>query len=109
MILPAILYALACVESGQNPAALGKHGERSAWQLTEAAWKEETGVPFEYATTRPELAEAVVIWRIKRICRGLEQHGVEITPEAIARAWNPLAPPDYAQRVVNLYYDYLQP
>lgn len=109
MILTAILYALAAVESGGNPKAIGRAGERSQYQITEAAWREEVDIPFEKATEDPQVAYWVAIWRVRRIVRDLEHRHAAVTPQAIAHAWNPGAPPDYAERVANLYFDFIQP
>lgn len=40
----AWMDALALVESGDNPKAVGRHGERTRYQVTPAVWPEDLRV-----------------------------------------------------------------
>lgn len=102
----AMLRAIAEVETGNESRAVGTKGERSAWQFTETTWERLTGVPFEWATTQPGWARMVAHRNLERIIRSLSRKTDKPTPKAIARAWNPRAPKDYAERVANLYAVY---
>lgn len=55
-----ILAALAMIESGNNPRAIGRKGERSAYQIMPSVWKQHSKVPFVIATKQPEIALDVV-------------------------------------------------
>lgn len=102
------------VESGGNPAAIGKHGERSQYQITETVWKARTKQPFYLATEDKVLAEEVATNHLITLTRELEAAGIPVTVESLAQAWNAgphavihhtltAAQKDYAQRVKNLY------
>lgn len=108
MILAAILYAISAVESGNNPRAIGKAGERSAWQFTRETWERETSLPFETATEDPSAAKVIAEKHAGNIMRTLAIRGRKATPEAVARLWNPGAPKDYAQRVAAVYNDFVR-
>jgi hypothetical protein len=108
MILAAILYAISAVESGNNPRAIGKAGERSAYQFTRETWERETSLPFEVATEDASAAKVIAAKHVGSIVRSLAIKGKRATPEAVARAWNPKAPRDYAARVAAVYEDFVR-
>ena len=114
--LSLFLAALAAVESGNNPSAIGGHGERSQFQMVEAVWRQHAapGEPFELATTNPakaeEIAEKHVIW----LTRELERHHTAVTVENLAITWHgglgaalvtghTPAQGDYANRIAAIY------
>jgi len=102
----AILWAIGEVESGHDPRAIGKFaGERSEWQMMPYTWALYTTEPFDRATTDREFARAIARQHLQAIVRRLERRRQPVTARSIAQAWNPGAPGDYAQRVVNLYID----
>lgn len=98
-----MLRALAAIETGNNPRAVGKKGERSAWQLMPATWRIYTRRPFREATTNEVLAQAVARAHLAATLSRLGKGGRVVMPADVARAWNPRAPRDYAQRLTNLY------
>lgn len=108
MIIAAILYAISSVESGGNPKAIGRAGERSAYQFTRETWERETALPFKTATENPSAARVIAEKHVGTIIRSLAIKGRKATPEAVARLWNPGAPKDYAQRVAALYADFVK-
>lgn len=73
----AWMDALALVESGDNPQAVGRHGERTRYQVTPAVWRQHTKVPMQSAgpnTIRgivsEEWSRRIATWEIrnKRKC-----------------------------------------
>lgn len=96
------LRAIAGVETGNNPAAVGPAGELSAWQFTRATWRQYTSAPFGRARADPVLAELVARTHLERICADLRRQGCPVTPYAIARRWNPGAGSAYAYQVATL-------
>lgn len=99
------LDALAQVESNNRPNAIGAAGELSAWQITAPVWRVYTREPFAEARTNPRLAREVARTHAQYLAHKLAQHGERVTPETLARKWNPRAPADYAQRIGRLYGD----
>jgi len=113
-----LLLAISAVESGGNPLAVGKSGERSQFQITEAVWKIRSELQFTEAS-KPDQIEATRVAHEEMIARArqLEAAGVPITPENLAYSWNAGArraishalsgekfkPNSYAQRVANGY------
>ena len=60
MTISTFILAIALVESGNNPKAVGRAGERSAYQITEKVWKANTSMPFTNAHTRnPQVSRYV--------------------------------------------------
>lgn len=55
MTISTFILAIALVESGNNPRAVGKAGELSEYQITERVWRVYTSVPF----TRKNASSAV--------------------------------------------------
>lgn len=119
MNLAVFLTALALVESGGNDNAIGRHGERSRYQITQTVWRESMGPEsFIHATTQPKRAKECTIRRLN----WLRKNGVLETPIDLAYAWNcglrgyRKARPggkitnagfDYAQRVERTYNELL--
>lgn len=109
-----LLWAIRQRESGDDPRAIGRRGERSAYQFLATTWREHTRQPFLLATTQPALAHAVAHARLSRIQHALHLRGLEPAPEFIAAAWNfgpafalSAARSDYARAVAALYHDRL--
>ncbi|MCM2304073.1 MAG: lytic transglycosylase domain-containing protein [Elusimicrobia bacterium] len=109
--IEALLRALAAVESGSDPRAIGRAGERSQWQIRPATWRQYTRAPFAAATTNEVLAQLVARTHLRTLLAVAERrHGAawrHFTPHGraaeVARRWNPRAPAAYAKRVANLY------
>jgi hypothetical protein len=99
------LASIADVETGNNDLAVGKKKERSRYQITKERWRAAApSIPFERAWDHKisfPIAKSIVF----EIISDLNSEGIPITPESVARGWNPKAPPDYAIRIGNLYRD----
>lgn len=125
------LNAIATIETGNNPNAIGRAGERSVYQFMESTWYDRTDKAFVLATEDPDLAREVAIkharWvqdRVKSTHSGLFND--RLMPEEtdkivyyMAIIWNygygnfrdyalegetlPQSVENYAQRVVTLY------
>lgn len=52
MTISTFILAIALVESGNNPKAVGKAGELSEYQITRQVWKKYTAAPFTKANLR---------------------------------------------------------
>lgn len=103
----AFLYAIRQVESGDNHAAIGKRGERGAYQFTASTWKRYTDYPHENAhseTVSTVLAYTHLEYLVEKV------GGDDV--KKLALAWNcglrGMKKPssrskDYAERVMNLY------
>lgn len=114
----AFLKAIDQVESGGRDRALGRAGERSRYQLTEAAWYQHTRKDFSYAKNRM-LAHGVAERHFDWIVSQLTLADWPADVESIATAWNigltatinnrvPSTTRDYAKRVENLYLEFLK-
>jgi hypothetical protein len=117
--LTLLLVSIAQVETGNNPHAIGKLGERSAYQVSEAVWAQHAkhGEPFALASTNAQLAEHVATEHLIYLTREMERAGVPISVENLAYAWNsgPAAairgilhgqkfkPNGFVKRVANIY------
>ena len=117
--LSLLLSAIATVESANNPAAIGAHGERSAYQMLEITWREHAKPEeaFILATSDPALAEQIAEAHIISLTRQLERAGVPVTPASLARAWHSgptaairaalhhtgVTPGGYVERVTAIY------
>jgi hypothetical protein len=106
----AMLDAIAQVESGNNPRAVGQHGERSAYQMMESTWKSHTDLPFLLATQRPDMARMVARRHLEWLCAALRRMHTQLEPELIAGGWQAgpgcayrFAHSDHARRVAALY------
>jgi len=103
----AFLEALAEVESGCNHRAVGKAGERSAWQISKEVWVRFSDKPWTVQNTRnPDLSRIVASRYIASLRKSHK------TIRSIACAWNagPSAKRhskqtlDFARRVEAIYY-----
>jgi hypothetical protein len=121
MNLEAFLLAIALVESGNNPKAIGAHGERGRYQITATVWRQHTKKPFTLAHTdfAHTVAERHVTWLWKH-----SRSGIHDSMFWMAMAWkhglngatkmylNPTTVPDdswaYATRVKYTYIDIMQ-
>lgn len=101
--LSLLLTCIAAVESGNNPDAVGRHGERGAFQMSPAVVAECGGYSERHAMR----------WLLQ-LERDLIRANVDVMPFNLALAWNagigaaisgkaPMASYDYALRVANLY------
>jgi hypothetical protein len=120
------LDALAMIESGSNHTALGKAGERGAWQIKAAAWHYTSGLrrrrnleihPFSAAASS-SVARAYARTLLDDHCARFEnEHARKPTPDELYAIWNlgfdgfqrrgslAKCPPltrDAAQRLTNL-------
>ena len=93
-----MLAALAGVETASRDVR-GRAGEATPWQLTAATWRRYSSAPHG----DPRVARTVAELHVRQCAAELRQRGVRVTPEAIARKWNPRAPRDYVERIGNLY------
>jgi len=122
IVIPILLASIAAVETGGNPAAIGAHGEKSAYQITAATWQmhAKADEPFSLASAPDgEVAARIAEAHIIALTRELERAGVPVTVETLAQGWNMGAhaaikrrlktaePTDYATRVSALYADAL--
>ena len=71
MNFPALLLAIAFVESRNNDLALGKHGEVSRYQIRPYVWHQYTK---SKAYTDPRIAELVCLNHLLHIMRILPSH-----------------------------------
>lgn len=113
--IPTFLLALSLVESGGDDLAIGKHGERSRFQITEAVWKQHTNVSFVKYAKNPGIARNVATRHVERLTPLIEKRRVEVDPVSLALAWrygikgmnrakNTRPGQDYAIRVHNIYW-----
>jgi hypothetical protein len=107
--LPPLLFALASVESGNQPTAIGPSGERSAWQFTPETWARHTRVPFLYASSDRTHAREVAELHLAYLTTELAARHIAPTPEHLAAAWHygPASAricrdTDYSRRVARL-------
>lgn len=109
----AFLRAIAAVESGNNPRAVGPMGERSMYQFTRDTWRLHSMRSIYDATNDPGHAALVAVRHVAYIRSILRQRQIEETVEHLAAAWH-YGPnfaricvrTDYVLRVVNLYGEY---
>jgi hypothetical protein len=113
--IDAILWALRQRESGDRADAIGKFGERSAYQFMAATWRSYTRAPFFMASTDRALADKVARAHLAAVVAKLAERGLPAEPQFIAAAWNygpafalSCARTEYAQAVSNLYWDRLR-
>jgi hypothetical protein len=107
--LSPLLFAISSIESGNDPAAIGPGGERSAWQFTRSTWAQHTRAPFLFASTDRVQAREVAEIHLDYLAAELRNRGVDPTPEHLAAAWRygpasarVCAGTDYAKRVARL-------
>jgi len=98
-LLIQLLAALATVESGNNPEAHGREGERGLYQFTAAAWKDCTDLrvkmglpvyPFEGAHTQAFAREYAMtwLWHIESEIHYEQPRSQKVSVDAILSAWN---------------------
>lgn len=111
--LPIFLLALATVETGCRDGAVGAHGEKGRYAITERVWRTHTKLPFgrarEHVFSRA-CAVQHVAWLQCRLPAGSRED-----PAAVAAAWNGglkgmarERPRDFGRRVANLYHEELR-
>ena len=84
--LDRVADCIKAVENRRNHP-LGRHGERGAYQLTLAAWQEETDAPFALAENEA-FARGIVIARLRHIEGFLRARGIPITCYRLGIAYN---------------------
>jgi len=98
-----LLWAIRQVESGDRWDRRGAAGELGAYQFTAARWHElAPDLAFDSARN-PSAGDLVARRALARIVAELERRRQPVTVRNISRGWNPRAPPDYADRLGNLY------
>lgn len=106
----AMLSAIAEVETGNNAAKRGHHGERTQLQIMPTTWREFSRLPHSASATHPQETERVAKAYLAVIRKNLRARGLPETPFFIAAGWNAgagwkrLHPStvSYAERVANL-------
>lgn len=110
----ALLRAVRVVETGDNPRAVGRLGERGSYQFRRSTWREITRRPFREAHT--PAAHDVARVHLSRLADGLRAKGLPVDSFHLALAWNagingaaarrpPHSAVDYARRVSALAGD----
>lgn len=110
----ALLRAVRVVETGDNPRAIGRLGERGSYQFRRATWREITRLPFREAHT--PAAHEVARTHLSRLAEGLRSKGLPVDAFHLALAWNagingaaarrpPHSAVEYAMRVSALAGD----
>ena len=82
--LAIMLAALSTLESGNNDQAKGIAGERGRHQVTPAAWRETTNLPFSDATNTA-IETQIVLERIRKVT---QRDPASLTPAEFAAAWH---------------------
>jgi soluble lytic murein transglycosylase-like protein len=106
------LRAVAEVETGGNPRAIGRRGERGMFQFTRTTWRLHTRRAFADAHV-PSVSFEVAARHYDWLYDGLVRNGRTPTPYLMAAAWNaglsrvvngplPRSSRDYATRVTNI-------
>ena len=112
MNIAIFLLAIASVESGNNPKAIGQEGERSAYQMTRETWRRYTSDPFEWATSRPDEAKRVATEHAKHLLSMIEKlTGFKDMTDrqkviSLASMWDPGERISYSIHAANLYADF---
>lgn len=107
--IPALLTAIAAVESNQNDKAIGRRGERGRYQIRQSTWASYGRGRFEIeAHNQPAAADCAVRY-LRSLARLLLDHKHSVNVTELATLWNTgtllNGHNDYAERVTNLYYD----
>ena len=122
MTISTFILAIALVETGNNPAAIGRAGERSEYQFRRATWECYTALPFDEKHTRDRKFTRTIATRhadsLQRASRHLTTEHDRVFFCAAAwkcgprvLAWKQtkeqLSPAtrDYADRVWSMYQD----
>ncbi len=103
------LTCIRAVESCGNPRAVGRAGELSAYQFTEATWRQHSPAPFIWAQA-PKYAHKIARTHLAWLTERLVVRGITPTVTALAMAWH-RGPnvfewqqiSDYERRVLALY------
>ena len=92
----------------------GSHGELSAYQIMETVWRQHMSPrPFSDARVA-SLARLCATRHVQWLIVQIENHGMTVTPERVATAWNRglgylyrhvPEQTDYGIELANLYYD----
>jgi hypothetical protein len=92
----------------------GSCGELSAYQITEGVWRQHMApMPFNDARIAC-LARACATKHVRWLIAKIESHGLTVTPQRVATAWNHgfgylcrhvQEQTNYGIEVANLYYD----
>lgn len=108
----SFLRAVAEVETGGNPRAVGRRGERGLYQFSFGTWQRYTAQPFHSAHD-PIIAHDIAVRHFEWLQDQLRAGGRKPTAFQLAVAWNsglnralsgryPKSTRDYAGRVANL-------
>jgi len=105
-----MLAAIAIKETGNNPLARGRCGERTNVQFMRRTWMQYSHVPLAMAARHPDEVDRVARAYLADIRRGLRKRGLSESPYFIAASWNaglnwtyiPRRSQDYAECVENL-------
>ena len=104
---------IASVERVRKSHRRGPCGERGEVQWTEAAWKEETEMPFAMAEN-PTVCRQMALQRLRSMAWRLRERRIEPTPYLLALTWHcglsgailrgflPVEDRNYAERVCAL-------
>jgi hypothetical protein len=110
--LPTLVAAISLVETGDNDLAVGKHGERSRFQIIERVWNHHTHLTHRIHAKNPRVSVLITLDHIdKCIIPYLASREQPITPFTVAGCWNGGCwgftqldwGRDYAERVANTY------
>ena len=123
MTISTFILAIALVESGNDPKAVGKHGELSEYQITRQVWNAYTTAPFTEENLRNQAlsrhvalkhadhllqkAQHTLMWESERavvIRCAAGWHRGEAYTRRPWRSWREETR-DYADRVWNVYQD----
>lgn len=111
----SFLSAVALVETGNNPRAVGSKGERGLYQFTRQTWKQHTKKS-HYKAHDPSYSQVIAKKHYDWLYKNLTRKGYPASPYWIAVAWNsglkrtttgraPGMSRRYAERVTNLVFD----
>lgn len=81
-----LLDAIAQVESGNNPNAVGRKGEVTAYQLLPCNWHAMTGRPLSDASN-PKIAHEIALAWLRTLALDLRLDNLPVTPENLAWSW----------------------
>lgn len=109
------IHAMACVESGNDPQAVGPFGELTAYQFCASTWG-ECGMRYPFSALGRDDPHTCLIARLGALNRAqflaqkLTQRGWAVTPYNLALLWRrpygrTFTPGmrDYAVRVAGIY------
>ena len=108
----AFLKAIAEVETGGNPRAVGRLGERGLYQFRKETWRQHTRRSF-FEAHNPNVSYQVASQHFDWLYDGLVRNGVRPTNYLLAAAWNAglsralsgnasKSTRNYARRVANI-------